>query len=530
MNVVHRDRRKERGVALLMALFALIILSAIGLGMMYSANTETSVNNNYRGTSRAYYAALAGLEEARDRLNTTQTTNPISPPTSTPVSAGGTIYIVNPYLDSSGTVVNPQPWSAANTYFDDEYCREFAATNLGVGVRCTAAAFTGTNWYGYYTGGATTYAGTTWHANAGVPSLSPNTSTANALDYRWVRIQLKTNFSTNPICVNGSSITCSTTASQGAAVCWNGSTEVVAPGNATSCTGNLKPVYLLTSLAIAPNGSREMVQTELVQNIINLPTPAAVTLAGPLANPPATVCGNGIACGGAFVADGASPSSCGGGTTSLAFGTTDDTSRTNLCDGIDPTKYANYPGGSGTCGGSNTSSIANVNSSALTTVAGLENLVSSLSAIADYKASDCSAFPDASKFGQPGSPKIAVISGDCNMSSNPSPAGEGILVVTGQYNFTDNPYNGIVYVVGQGIFNQQSAKNSHFDGAVLVAKTRDSSGNLLSTPGAPTLNWHSGTGKLPPSGTPSFEYDSCRIASVTFRPTFRALATHDLNY
>ena len=272
-------RRKDRGIALIMALFALIILSAIGLGMMYSANTETSVNSNYRGSINSYYAALGGLEEARDRMRS-NTGTPLSAPLNTPSLSGGTIYIVNPYLNTAGNTVNPQPWSASNAFFDKEYCREFAATDPGIGASCAAAPFTGTNWYGYNSGGGSTYIGTTWHANAGIPSISPNTATAGALDFRWTRIQMKSNYSTNPVCVNGPLISCSTAASQNAAVCWNGSTEFLAPGNASNCNGTIyMPVYLLTSLAISANGSRRLLQSEISQNILP-PLPAALVLDG----------------------------------------------------------------------------------------------------------------------------------------------------------------------------------------------------------------------------------------------------------
>lgn len=72
-----------------------------------------------------------------------------------------------------------------------------------------------------------------------------------------------------------------------------------------------------------------------------------------------------------------------------------------------------------------------------------------------------------------------VVNGTCKISRNPSPPGMGILVVTGQMNFTDSPYNGIILAIGQGIFIQQSAKSSHFDGGILIAKTSDASGNVL---------------------------------------------------
>jgi len=295
------DRRNERGVALLFALFALLILSAIGLGMMYSANTETAINGNYGGSMRAYYAALGGIEEVRDRIRT-NTVNGITPPARTPASSGHTIYVVNPYVDASGTTITPQPWLATDPFIDPEYCHEFASTDPGQGVSCTALPWdssTNTNWFGYYTGGTSTYTGTTWHNGgsgfSGVPSLMPNTSTANAVDVRWTRINLKTNYSTHPICVNGSGVTCSTAVQQNTAICWDGRYELLAASSGTDCNAtasprNLytKPVYLLTSLAVTPNGSRRMLQTEVADN------PPLVTNAAVDANNFVTVGGSSV--------------------------------------------------------------------------------------------------------------------------------------------------------------------------------------------------------------------------------------------
>ncbi|MGZ4817054.1 MAG: hypothetical protein ACXVZJ_00430 [Terriglobales bacterium] len=296
-----KHRRGERGVALLMALFALLILAAVGLGMMYSANTETAINSNYGGSMRAYYAALGGIEEARDRVRT-NTTNGITPPARTPSSAGHTIYLVNPYVNSAGNTITPKPWLASDSFIDDEYCHEFPSTDPGLGTPCTVLPYdssTNTNWYGYYSGGSSTYTGTTWHSGgssfSGVPSLSPNTSTANAVDFRWTRINMKMNYSTNPVCVNGSGITCSTTAQQATAVCWDGTRELLAVSAGTDCsttpsTNNsaTMPVYLLTSLAVTPNGSRRMVQMEVANN------PPLVTNAAVDANNDVTVSGSSV--------------------------------------------------------------------------------------------------------------------------------------------------------------------------------------------------------------------------------------------
>ena len=59
---------KQKGMALLIAIFTLVLLSVIGLGLMYSTNMETIINGNYRGKQLAMYGALSGVQEARDRL------------------------------------------------------------------------------------------------------------------------------------------------------------------------------------------------------------------------------------------------------------------------------------------------------------------------------------------------------------------------------------------------------------------------------------------------------------------------------
>src|ERR1041384_2495010 len=102
--------QRERGVAMMVALFALLLLSVVGLGMMYSTNMETSINGNYRDKQTAIYGALAGLQEARDRIRPFDATQAIPagriiPPTALPTTTNGAvIYIINP---KNGETVAP---------------------------------------------------------------------------------------------------------------------------------------------------------------------------------------------------------------------------------------------------------------------------------------------------------------------------------------------------------------------------------------------------------------------------------------
>ena len=55
---------RERGIAMFFVMFALLFLSVIGLGMMYSTNTETAINANYKDSQIATYGSLATNGEA----------------------------------------------------------------------------------------------------------------------------------------------------------------------------------------------------------------------------------------------------------------------------------------------------------------------------------------------------------------------------------------------------------------------------------------------------------------------------------
>ena len=56
------NRPREDGIALIVALLATLVLSALGLSLMVMASTETVVAGNYRDAVEAFHAADAGLE------------------------------------------------------------------------------------------------------------------------------------------------------------------------------------------------------------------------------------------------------------------------------------------------------------------------------------------------------------------------------------------------------------------------------------------------------------------------------------
>jgi Tfp pilus assembly protein PilX len=68
MTCAHHSRTCEDGIALIVALLATLVLSALGLSLMIMASTETLIAGNYRDGVEAFHAADAGLERAIPEL------------------------------------------------------------------------------------------------------------------------------------------------------------------------------------------------------------------------------------------------------------------------------------------------------------------------------------------------------------------------------------------------------------------------------------------------------------------------------
>ena len=200
-------RNRERGIALLVAMFTLVLLSVIGLGLMYSTNMETVINSNYRDKQLAMYGALSGVQEARDRL---QPSRPdVTVPTALPTLTNHqVVYIINP---KGGETV--APWDLSNKYVDTELCQTgILGLTPTPGTPCTTLP-TGSNWYTVVDNSQTSSA--PW--NLAAPT-----------DTKWTRITIKGNNMT-PVPVNGNGSTSTQT-------CWDGANQILRPrGYGTTC-------------------------------------------------------------------------------------------------------------------------------------------------------------------------------------------------------------------------------------------------------------------------------------------------------
>jgi len=227
--------RAEAGIALLIALLVIVLLSAFAFSMVALTTSQLQLGKTIQTQTQVYYAALAGLEEARGRLD------PAAPDAlsgnSLPTTVNQVAYLVN------GTMQDPvQPTNPGSPYYDTEYAREFSGGLAGASVLTP------------------------------VSSDQPGAGTVFAIPYKWVRITLKTEYS------SGQDVDQDGVLDNSSPVYWDGTHQNV--------TGTGVPVYKLTALAVDASGIRQMAQAEVAGRISSysalgsLATGGAATVTG----------------------------------------------------------------------------------------------------------------------------------------------------------------------------------------------------------------------------------------------------------
>ncbi len=511
------SRRSERGFALFIAIFTLLLITAIAVSMLMLTNTDTNISTNFRDEQTAFFAAKAGLEEVRDRIRINAGSGITlsgslpgagSPNTAPPMfgSANAVLYVTNPLNSESDT-----PWvTNGSAYPDDEICVEALYSGSGNGCSGNPPRPRGTsNWY-------VTASASSTYASSPVQA------------WKWVRINVKTNQTSSG--TSAVSTVDGNTADYNL-VCWNGNTQLtVASGSCASAGAalipaqNYTPVYTLTALAVTPSGSRRMVQMDVATDIIpNIP--GAMVMDGDL---PSFSPGN----SNAFSATGNDKSSssnslrpqngtvCPPPGNEPAVGGYDNASTTTING-----SFAGPPDRSGNYTGS-PANVANVGTAlgagGMNTIQGLDALVTEVSAAA----LPANTYTNTGALTNPGTttnPVINVVTGNLSVSNL---TGAGILLVEGDVTFSGNPnYNGVILVIGKGNITWSGGGNGTIDGAMLVANLYNSSGGLIAsgTPGAPLISFSGG-------GNMTVQYDSCWVAAMNQSSPYKSLGVREMAY
>ena len=493
-----KNRNSEKGIALFVAIFTVLLITAIGASMIMLTMTDTTISGNFRDEQKAFFAAKAGMEEVRDRFrNTADNSIFASLPAALPGNPTSFLYVLNPRNAEADT-----PWlTTGSAYPDTEVCNELSK----MGSAC------GSPLPGYYsTTASPTYA------------MNPVSS------WKWTRINLKVNStasgtSTTNLVDNTPGL------GPGALVCWNGAYEVATTlGTCAAMNPNFLPVYVMTTLAVTPSGSRRMVQAEAISNKYpTLPGPVIFDGASPIYNAPSsnafTVNGNDVPNGGHGGAG------CPAANNEYALGAYNDPAKQTLTTDANG-RPQSYQGLNGT---PTVASVGNVGSqlTMLATVGGLQNLASAVTLMAGNESNVYGNNPSTIlRPGTDANPQVNVVNGDVTLSGNWH--GAGILLVTGTLHFHGTPtYDGLILVIGQGAVIKDGGGNGTLDGSLLVANlysgTPPSSyGPLLSpssTPGIPYFDWTGG-------GTANFQYDSCWSTMMNTLQSYRVVAVREMMY
>ncbi|MGB6667547.1 MAG: hypothetical protein WBE73_04325 [Candidatus Acidiferrum sp.] len=508
-------RRSEQGIALLIAIFVLLLVSVVAIALLVSSGTETALGANYRSSSTVYYAALAGLEEARGRL---LPKNPNYFGASVPALASGTtlplgqaIYVLNQLPGETIT-----PWDSSDKYYDNEYASEFGVS-----------------------------------ASSNLPVLSVWNNSPGGIPgppFKWVRINAVTEKAVY-LDVNGNGT-------------WDAQALFYDPANVdykrnawpsmvVGPTSTAVQVLEITALAALPNGSQKMLQYLVAPTTVNLSFPAALTLDGPnvITNPSPYAFT--LPWGANFFIDGTDqyfspgPGGCAAGNPSpsqvrgIGYSNSGggDMSGSIITSAAGGANHGDYKGL-----GSASPNVYNVGNSPppgppppptlpsnLQTLSGVNSVVTSLSQVADVTLSGPVTQSDSNNL-MPAAmsatnPMTVVVTGDFT-ESGWSGTGYGTLLVTGNFTYDENSsWDGVILVIGKGVFYSHAitggSGTGKIYGAVLIATTVDGSGNPLPSLGSPSFFFND-------QGSDGIYYSSCWVQYVQSASKYQVLSFHEI--
>jgi len=374
--------------------------------------------------ARTHYAALAGLEEARGRLNASA---PDTLTASLPPAVDAVLYITNSSYEDP-----VEPTSPASPYFDFEYEQEFP---LGLGS-ATILPY--------------------------VSSDQPGAGTASALPYKWVRITLKTERSSRQD-INQDGVMDSSTP-----VYWDGAQQNLS----THLAGGV-PVYKLTVMAVDQSGIRKLLQTEVAAPTIIAASAGVATngsgilngvAAGGSGPPNLTVDGN-DACGASGL-----PGIVTGGAVTIAGVATVNGSPTPTAQNVSPFPH------------SASGLIASLRASATPVIYIDPDHISLASAGTHYVGSDAVLGTPASGT-SPAEPAIAYSDKSLTLTGSAT-KGTGILLVSGNLTVTGGlTYRGIIIVDGAVALASDATGSISIQGTLIASGdvSLDSSASSFTT-------------------------------------------------
>jgi hypothetical protein len=529
------SQAQQAGAAMLIAIFALMLVSVVAIALVISSGTDSALAGNYRTSSSAYYAALAGLEEARGRLlwKNADFLNKTGSYTNVLFDASGAqpawcinkvLYITNP---APGETVDPAGGNPAN-YQDTEYVQEFPA---GLGSATVLPYVPSVS------GGVNVPSGT-------LPGPSYKWVRINAVNEPSLKIDVNGDGNTNDpgtLFYDPAHLNALNQASPSLVVppllsCPPGPPPVTAPATVSTAVQALE----ITSLAVAPNGGQRLLQYVVAPLVISPDAgdqnfPAAVTLDDGLTggavsfNVPTGYQINGVN-------NCAAAPQYPGSVSAIGYSSSADTGYITTQASLNP---SDYPGAvlAPPAYQPAQPSTANLGLPLPNTIlrqswlqpatldAAMQDIVNSADVVIQGPATDATILAAAPTMSAT-NPMTVVVKGDLTLAGafGAAPTGYGLLLVTGTLTFHPSAaWDGIVLVVGRGQFLLAGHHGTGgIVGTVFVAQTKDAAGNLL-----PNLQATFGpsTGSATGNG---IAYNSCWVKTAQGPLSYKVLSFREI--
>jgi hypothetical protein len=455
--------------------------------LLVSSGTETALGANYRTSSTVYYAAIAGLEEARGRLLPKNPSYFGAANIPAPFPIGQTVYVLN-RLSGENIV----PWDPSNPYYDNEYGTEaYPLSAASAGIQPVYSI---------------------WDYSYGLSIPGPT--------YKWVRINAATEQSLF-LQVNASgSYDNSTPIYYDPFHLHSGSPW---PSLVVGSTPTAVQALEVTAMAELPGGSKKILQYLVAPASFNLNFPSALTMDGNAVT-------FSVPSSGAFHVDGTDqndplnslPNGCTPGASrveGVGYTNNSDASQSNILSAILAANRPNYTGFGGTTPNVNYVGGAGGLAANLQTVSGLNYLVQTITQNADVVINGPATQSDMPATMSITNPMTIVVNGDLTFNGWHN-TGFGILLVTGTFTYDpDASWDGIVLVIGQGVMYSHQGGAGKFYGAVLVANTVGGSGNNT---GPSSFDFTSG------AGSDGIYYSSCWVNYVQAPYSYKVLSFHEI--
>ena len=234
-HTIQQSRNGEKGMALVVALLAIMVLTGIGFALMLSSSTEGLIHGNFRQSGLALYAARAGVEEARGRMGPDLGfVSPAVPP-APPIKICG-------YAEPPGPLPTGCPTTTPDTHLPDVATGLYILLNNTIDPRDASCTYQGV-------------AGACYDPETTIDGLTtinypPTAQTGTQIPYVWVKITLATQLKLNRNLLDPTQPALDDTQ----IVYVKGKNLSLVPGDPPN------PAYIMTALAIEPGGARRIVR------------------------------------------------------------------------------------------------------------------------------------------------------------------------------------------------------------------------------------------------------------------------------